>query len=147
MNAIQLLIQEHNKVRTTLKEIVGSSDFDKKKELFKSLRYDLIRHEKMEQTVWYPHFQNSDKLDDTVKHLIKEEKEAHQEIQDISHTFSDDEWESKFKKFKDDVEHHASEEEDKLFPQVKKILSDEELEKIGKEMMAFEHQYDANKKS
>ena len=143
MNAIQLLINEHNKVRKLLKDIQeGTHDSSRKKELFKKLRHDLLRHEKMEQTIWYPHFKDSDKLDKTVQHLIVEEKEAHHEIQDLNKVESDTEWNANFSKFKKDVEHHAAEEEEKLFPVIKKILTEAELEKIGKEMLAFEAEYD-----
>jgi hemerythrin superfamily protein len=91
----------------------------------------------MEQTIWYPHFKDSDKLNDTVRHLIFEEKEAHHEIEDLNKVQNEDEWNERFAKFKKDVEHHAAEEEDKLFPQIKKILSEAELEKIGDEMLAL----------
>jgi hemerythrin-like domain-containing protein len=144
MNAIDLLISEHNKVRDILKKIAeDSKSFDEKKNSFKTLRHDLLRHEKMEQTIWYPHFKDSDKLDKTVKHLIKEEKEAHQEIQDLNQIGSEEEWNTQFKKFKHDVEHHAHEEESKLFPQIRNIFSESELANIGKEMLQFEKEYDA----
>lgn len=143
MNAIELLINEHNKVRKILKDIQeGSFQLSEKQAMFKTLRHDLLRHEKMEQKVWYPHFKDSDKLDNTVRHLIVEEKEAHHEIEDLNKFETDSEWNDKFKKFKKDVEHHAAEEEEKLFPQIKKIFSEDELDKIGKEMLQFEANYD-----
>jgi hypothetical protein len=86
----------------------------KKKDLFKTLR-----HEKMEQNIWHPHFKDSDKLDNTVRHLIVEEKEAHHEIQDLNKVESDTEWNEKFIKFKKDVEHHAAEEEESFYLKLK----------------------------
>ena len=50
-------------------------------------------------------------------------------------------WKKEFLKFKSAVEHHASEEETDLFPEVEKILSERELEKIGLEMFDFKMQY------
>jgi hemerythrin superfamily protein len=143
MNAIKLLIDEHNKVRTILTAIQSKDlDFEAKKSKFKTLRHDLLRHEKMEQTVWYPTFRDNEKLDSTVKHLIKEEKDARHEIHDLNLIELEVEWDEKFTKFKKDVEHHAQEEETKLFPQVAKILSDAELEKIGETMREFEKEFD-----
>ena len=146
MNAIDLLVAEHNKVRKTLSEMASpTKPIAEKKKTFQGLRYDLLRHEKMEQTVWYPHFKNSEKLDNTVKQLIKEEQEAHHEIQDLNKIEAEDEWNRQFVKFKNDVEHHAQEEETKLFPQVRAILSEQELTAIGAEMQKFEEEYDAKK--
>ncbi len=142
MNAINLLVSEHDKVRKILAAISVTDNFTAKRDMFKTLRHDLLRHEKMEQQVWYPHFKNLPGLDGTVKHLIKEEKEAHHEIIDLNHFENEKDWDEKFKKFKSDVEHHASEEESLLFPQINKLLSSDELEKIGKEMAEFEREYE-----
>jgi hemerythrin superfamily protein len=142
MDAITFLLKEHDKVRKTFAEINDESHRDEtKKEMFNALCQDLIRHETMEQKVWYPHFKNNEKLDDTVKHLITEEKSAANTIKEFEKIKTEPEWEEKFLKFKKDVEHHASEEEHKLFPVVKKILDEVELEKIGKEMQEFKKEF------
>jgi hemerythrin superfamily protein len=144
MNAIEFLTHEHDKVRKVLAEIdQGSHKDETKRKMFDGLCQDLIRHETMEHKIWYPHFKNHDKLEDTVKHLLTEEKGAEKAIQAFDNVHSQEEWEKKFAKFKKDVEHHAEEEEKKLFPNVKKILDEATLEKIGKEMHAFKQQYQA----
>lgn len=142
MNAIDFLIKEHERVRTALADINNQSHhYETKKHLFNSLCNDLIRHETMEHQVWYPTFKNDSRLTDTVKHLLTEEKSAEKTIKQFDNIATQEAWEAKFIKFKKDVEHHASEEEKDLFPQVKKILSAEELEKIGKKMFEFKQNY------
>lgn len=142
MNAIDFLIKEHNKVRKTFAEIADSSHhFETKKKMFSHLAAELIRHETMEHKVWYPHFKNDSRLDETVKHLVKEENHAEKAIKQLSGIDSEVTWEAHFKLLKNDVEHHAKEEENKLFPQVKKLLSETELEKIGEDMYEFKKQY------
>jgi hemerythrin superfamily protein len=142
MNAIDFLIKEHNKVRQMLVDISDESHRDEtKKKIFNSLCEDLLRHEAMEHKIWYPHFKNDKRLNDTVKHLLTEEKGAEKAIKQFENITTQQAWEEKFSKFKKDVEHHANEEEQKLFPEVKKILSDEELNKIGKEMYAFKNDH------
>jgi hypothetical protein len=143
MNAILFLINEHEKVKHILADICDKSHKEETKlKIFHELAHHLIRHETMEQKIWYPHFK--DKLEDTVKHLISEEKSAAQAIIELEKIKNQNMWDEKFLKFKNDVEHHASEEEHKLFPNVKKILTEEELEKIGKEMYEFKKEFDEN---
>lgn len=143
MNAIDFLIKEHNHVRQILADIsMGSHKDETQKKLFHSLCNDLIRHETMEHSVWYPYFKNDNRLSQTVRHLLSEEKHAEKAIKKFDNsTLHDEEWEKKFSQLKEAVEHHAQEEEQQLFPEVKKILSDEELEKIGLEMYHFKQDY------
>lgn len=142
MNAIDFLIKEHDKVRKMLTDISDSShQYETKRKLFDKLCADLLRHETMEEEVWYPQLKRKTELYSTIKHLISEEKHAEKEIKTIQKITDQAEWENKFLTFKKNVEHHAKEEEEKLFPQVKKILSEKELEEIGKEMFTFKQQY------
>ncbi len=141
MNAIDFLIKEHNKVRTMLDDIADEAHhFETQQKRFALLAQDLIRHEHMEHTVWYPHFKS--KLPEAVQHLAKEEQGAEKEIKKMNELKTPTVWKEHFSKFKKDVEHHAQEEEKELFPEVEKILSEAQLLAIGAEMAAYkkEHQ-------
>lgn len=144
MNAIDFLIKEHNRVRSTFVEINKNSHRDEtKRKMFDTLCDELIRHEEMEHKVWYPYFKNDKRLTDTVKHLLVEEKHAEKAIAQFDNLRNQQAWDEKYQKFQRDVEHHAREEEKDLFPQVQKILDEKTLEEIGKEMLQFKKQYDA----
>jgi hemerythrin superfamily protein len=138
MNAIEFLIKEHDRVRRGLSDISDKSHhYETKVKMFHQLCQELIRHETMEHKVWYPHFRN--KLNGTVKHLLTEEKNAETAIKQFETIKTQEAWEEKFSKFKKDVAHHAYEEEHQLFPEVKKILSEKDLEQIGKDMREFKN--------
>lgn len=140
MNAIDFLIKEHNKVRTMLADIASEShEFDTQKRRFELLAQDLIRHENMEHEVWYPHFKTD--VPDTVKHLLKEEKMAEKEIKKLEELRTEAAWKDHFAKFKQDVEHHAEEEEQTLFPEVEKILSEKQLLEIGAAMFVYKKEH------
>lgn len=113
-------------------------------ELFANLCQELIRHETMEQKLWYPQLQENDKLKEIVQHLLKEEQDAAKAIKDFPDINDEKEWNKQFKKFKQDIEHHAEEEETRLFPKVDMILSSEQLDLIGKKMQAFKKEFDDN---
>lgn len=143
MNAINFLIKEHNEVRTTLADIANKTPFDSQKKAFELLAEDLIRHENMEHEVWYPHFVKD--LPEEVKHLLKEEKTAENAINKLRGLKTETSWNDHFKSFKQDVEHHAQEEEQKLFPAVEKILSKSKLDEIGVTMSRYKKEYPSNK--
>lgn len=120
MNAIDFLIKEHNKVRKLLTDISDKSHhYETKRTMFESLGNDLIRHETMEHKVWYPHFKNDRRLNEEVRHLVKEENFAEQEIKKLSKITTESAWNERFTQLKKDIEHHAKEEENQLFPEVK----------------------------
>ncbi|RUR02805.1 hemerythrin domain-containing protein [Legionella septentrionalis] len=140
MNAIDFLIQEHQHARKMFADIIDPSHrFETQLKLFDELAQTLIRHEKMEQTVWYPHFK--DELPDMVKHLLKEERHAEQSIEKINKLKTEEAWKKHFQQLREDVDHHATEEEEELFPQVKKLLDEEVLLEIGKEMRIFKKEH------
>lgn len=145
MNAILLLIKEHEKVRAAMAEITDDSHrFETRKKMFQELSAELIRHETMEQSVWYPQIQINAEVKNTIEHLIAEEKSAAKTvnaIKNLSDIKEDDKWLETFMKLKKDVEHHADEEETALFPKVARLIDEKELERIGKEMYDFKQEY------
>ena len=146
MNAISFILKEHHKIRKSFAEIGKKSHrYTTKKAMFNALSRYLLRHETMEQTVWYPNFKNSKKIKNEVKHLLSEENHAEKVIKKLKTIKDEIEWEKSFTKFKKAVEQHAQEEEKKLFPNVRDILDKTELEQIGKKMWAFKRKYNKSK--
>lgn len=142
MDAIKFLLKEHQKVRRVLASIKKKPKGQKsKKTMFNNLCKDLIRHETMEETVWYPYLKKNLKLKTTISHLISEENMAEKEIKKINKIKEEDEWNKKFLKFSKAVLHHASEEEKYLFPKVKNALETKELNNLGKKMQVFKSKW------
>jgi iron-sulfur cluster repair protein YtfE (RIC family) len=139
MNAITFLRKEHEKIRQSLTEISHASQPDMMKKKFQALSQELMMHETMEQKIWYPRFKSHPNLDETIKHLILEEQHAEKKLKALEASKTDAEWKEKFTKLKQEIEHHAAEEEKKLFPHIEKILGKGELEEIGEEMQEFMH--------
>lgn len=143
MNAINFLKNEHKKIKTCFKKIKEEANFKKQCEEFKPFSQMLLRHEKMEQTLWYPVLEkfNIKYVNKVVDHLISEEKDAKKLIQEMMNLKSDRVWKSKFITLNTDVEHHATEGETKLFPTAAKLLPKEILEEIGKKMDEYVDQH------
>lgn len=145
MNAIDFLIKEHNKVRSLFADMNDSNHRQEtKKKIFETIHEELVRHEKMEQTVWYPQLKLNKEVSEKIKHLTTEEKSAKNFMDQLSKIKNSSEWENELKELQKDVEHHANEEEKHLFPQVKQLVEESELERIGKEMHHFKESYQAS---
>jgi hemerythrin superfamily protein len=134
MDAIFYLKQEHSKFRRTLLAISKISQERTKKAKFNAFCKDLIRHETMEQKAWYPVLRKHPELRDIIKHLLSEEKSAAKAIKNFKKVNFEFMWKLRFYKFKHDVEHHAKEEEQELFPKVRKVLNKSELNSLGIKM-------------
>lgn len=142
MNAIDFLLKEHNHVKKVFGDITSDSHrFETKQKMFDTLAKELDVHEKMEQSVWYPCLIKENELKEIIDHLLKEEKKAGEVIKKLKTIHEENEWEKVFSSLKTDVLHHASEEQKKLFPVVKKILSESELEEIGSKMFQFKQSH------
>lgn len=137
MDAIAFLRQEHSKVRKMLHAISKTSNEKTKIKLFTALTKDLTRHEKMEETVWYPVLRKDKDMRDIIKHLVAEEKSASKAIAKLKATDFGIMWRLRFYKFKHDVDHHAKSEEKELFPKARKFLTKTQLNELGVKMRKF----------
>lgn len=142
MNAIDFLVQEHNKVRTLFKDLNDPKHrAETQKKLFLIIADELTRHEAMEQTIWYPQLKGHKKWQEHIKHLKTEEHSAKKFMDKLKKISDAEDWQAGIKQLQEDVEHHAREEEEKLFPNVRKIVEEETLQRIGKEMKRFKEDY------
>lgn len=137
MNAIDFLKKEHSRFRKMLRSISNMSEEKSKLKKFNILSNELIRHETMEQKVWYPKLRKQSELRKIIKHLVSEEKTAEKAIKKFKKTEFGLIWKLKYFKLKHDIEHHANEEEKELFPKVRKFFNKTELNELGKKLQKF----------
>ena len=110
-----------------------------RKMLLDQLLGELRVHERVEEQVFYPAIDGRAR-DKKTEEMIIESYIEHDWIDRISKDLLETEpdaeaWPAKLKVMKENVEHHAfEEEEEKLFPKVKEMFSGEELEELGAEM-------------
>lgn len=147
MDAIKYLRHEHSKFRKILKQIKLLKDETKKQKRFTAFCEDLTQHEKMEQKTWYPTLRKDKQLSKIIKHLISEEQDAAKAMKRFKTTEYGFMWNFRFAKLSHDVDHHAKEEEQELFPRVREKLSKSELNALGIKMRKFKSQLKKQEKS
>ncbi len=132
MDAIQLLKDDHKKVEKIFSDMERKENRQK---LFPELDRELSIHAEIEENAFYPAAKEAEPTRDLVLESIEEHKQIKLVLADLEQTdMTTDEWGAALKVLKEDVMHHVGEEENELFPKVKKILSKDQLEDLGTQM-------------
>jgi hypothetical protein len=134
---IALLQADHRRFENLLKEGEATTDRAKKgrREILKTLTSELNVHEAIEEKILYPALEPHAEAHDLVLESYQEHHVADMVIKELHDVATDDEqWGAKFKVLKENVEHHISDEEYKLFPVARGVLKKDELLALGKKM-------------
>ena len=140
MNAMDLLKQDHEKVKKLMEEIDSTTERGVKtrQELFRRFKDEMTVHERIEEEIFYPRLTDQAKTKD----IALEGYEEHHvvdlvmsELDDVP--FDDEHWGAKFTVMKENVEHHIEEEEGEMFKLARQALESEELEELGERMDAM----------
>ena len=137
MNALELLKQDHQNVKQLFREAEAAEDPKRRKELFDHIETELEVHTQIEETVFYPAMEQHEELKD----LVAEARDEHEEVKELledmeSMSPDDEEFESSLQELIENVEHHAEEEEQEMFPKAQQIVGDKALEDLGRQLEA-----------
>src|SRR2546429_4856626 len=133
MNAIDLLKQQHEEVNGLFEELEKAQG-RAKASVFGRIADALGVHAEIEERIFYPACR-SDETKELLDHSFEEHKEVKTLIADILDMKpSDPEFDPKCEELKSGVLDHVEEEHSELFPKVQKLLGEERLEELGKQM-------------
>jgi hemerythrin superfamily protein len=147
MDALNLLEQDHQKVKKLMSEIEKTTERGVKtrEQLFSKLVTELTVHERIEEEIFYPAVKER-ATSKQLEELVNESYEEHHFVDivkaEIENTpFDSEQWAAKFKVMMENVEHHAFEEEEgKMFPRVRRAFKKDELEDLGVKMEELKEQ-------
>ncbi len=134
MNALELLTSQHRDVEETFSLIESSDDAESKAKAFEKLADSLAIHAAIEEHQFYPAVkaQNTEGI---LLESVEEHLGMKRVIADLMKLDADDDsFDAKIKVLKELVMNHVEEEENDLFPQVKQLMDDDQLEELGEEM-------------
>ena len=107
-------------------------------ELLNRLTAELTVHELIEEKILYPALKPHAESRDIVLEGYQEHHIADVLVKELHELTTDDErWGAKFKVLAESLEHHIEEEENKMFPTAREVLSREELQELGNQMHAL----------
>ena len=141
MDVLELLKQDHHKVKELFEQGQQTQDKKQQKQIFKEIKSELERHTRLEETIFYPAMEEHEELKDMVLESLEEHKQVKTVLREMGKLSpSSEKFKPKFKVLKDNVEHHAEEEEEgKMFPKIRKVINRAELEELGQELEAAKH--------
>ena len=143
MSAIKLLESQHREVEKLFSQFEKAKDSDKKMRLFEEIADKLAIHAAIEEHHFYPTVKEK-RTEDILLESVEEHLAIKRTLADLLKMDAEDEhFEPTMKVLKEEVEHHAKEEETDLFPKVKKILSAEDLDVLEQEMVAEQEELEA----
>jgi hemerythrin superfamily protein len=135
-NVLEILTAQHTEIDELFEKL--ENDEGDRTALFMLLADKLAAHATVEEKIFYPGVMMRE-----TNELLHESVEEHLEIKRtladmITMKLDDDDFKAKLTVLKEDVAHHAhEEEEDKLFPMLRKSMTEEEMAALGNECLAM----------
>ena len=136
MDALKLLKQDHDEVRKLFEEFDASRRSTRARErLYEVLREEIELHAQVEEEIFYPALKASPSAE--LRRLALEAADEHrlvdallEELLDLGPT--DAEFDATMDLLRDNVLHHADEEERALFVEARKELDKDQLVRLGR---------------
>ena len=140
MDALELLTADHNRVRglfTRFQAAEGSDDGEAAR-LAATIFEELRVHTRIEEELFYP---TVSECNEEIHDLVTEGIEEHHVVDELMAEAqplgpSDEKWAAKLKVLIENVEHHAEEEEQELFPLVRKAVDRDARAELGRRLEA-----------
>lgn len=137
MDIYNYLKKDHKLVEELMRKIISTISLDKRKDYFDEMKKELLLHAETEHQTFYQALRDNgdDELKEKIKHADKEHSEVEEYLSKITRmSVEGEKWLEQFGELKHAVDHHVEEEEKEIFKMAKEILSDEQAEKLAKEM-------------
>jgi iron-sulfur cluster repair protein YtfE (RIC family) len=134
---LSLLEKDHKEAKALLQEIIDQCDSEEDVDFSKveEIRDALELHTKIEEKYLYP---NAEEVEAAAE-LVTESYKEHDEIKELLKELKDDLEPSEIGKYCKQiligVEHHVEEEEDELFPILRKSWEQQRLQELGEKAM------------
>ncbi|HET6725590.1 MAG TPA: hemerythrin domain-containing protein [Gammaproteobacteria bacterium] len=134
MDIYEALTRDHDEVSVLFETLfdTDSAAVRKRRDAFVQLSRALKAHSSAERTLLFPLLEHHEQTHDLVEHAAdrysRMDKLLH-EMSSMNH--QGEEWMNKCRALHKDVEAHVDEEENRIFPQARHILSEEQARQLG----------------
>jgi iron-sulfur cluster repair protein YtfE (RIC family) len=124
------------KVESMLIQLRLVRNGDHRSKLLRQIRQDLEKHMKIEEEIFYPACKEVDKIRDLVEHSYEEHKEARHILKDLfSMGYENPRFSQTVTKLIAEIEHHVINEEERIFPAVRKHMPQRNFNRLSRDVM------------
>lgn len=143
MNAIDMLIEDHERVKELLGRMTESTEraVKTRAELLEKLEMEVTIHTRLEEEILYPAYKEAGGKEQLK--MYYEAKEEHRAVDslvlpDLKATDPGSvEFSGRVKVCKELLEHHIEEEESEMFSEARELFDDARLDEMGQQMAAL----------
>jgi len=142
-DAIALLKQDHDKVKALFAQADALSDtaHAARLKLFKEIDAELTVHTTVEEKIFYPAFKAKTKRNSDERDEVLEAYEEHAGAKDLIAKLErldarDETYKAKLQVLGEMIRHHVEEEESVMFPEARRLLGHDELQRLGEQIAA-----------
>src|SRR5262245_30420373 len=163
MDAIEMLTNDHNRVRELFKKFhggggitglvrrtVGSVSTRERQQALERVCTELEVHTRIEEEIFYPAVTalDDDELGNQVKEALREHAKVKQEVSHLKNARADEPGvEERMADLERDVEHHATEEEKEMFPRLDELMPEKERRELATRMRALKQRASGSKRT
>lgn len=138
MNIFDALRVSHRTQRELYARLLADiRDETERRRVFDELKHELVAHETAEERCFYVPLFEHDATVDAARHAIAEHHQMDEMVEDLEEMDSASaQWRDCVRQLCDKIEHHLTEEEQKFFPQARRVLTARQHEDLGKQYEA-----------
>ncbi len=124
MDVFEVLARDHRELENTFRRIQGARDVEERTQLFATLQRELSIHMQVEEEIFYPALNDGSQVGERVHEAAREHAEAKRLLDRVDQeAVGSPVWNAQFESLVEAVSHHLSEEETRLFPEARRLLS------------------------
>jgi len=139
MDIYATLKKDHRNVATLMEKVLSTRDAGQREEIFREISKALTSHAEAEEATFYDSLKYASETEESIEFAQEDQNEIKEYLHKLSSLSADSEkWIELFGEFKQAVEHHVKDEEERIFPHAKHVLSEERANALGKEMQKRE---------
>ncbi len=135
MDIYERLTEDHEVQKDLSSKLADTSgDSSDRRQLFENFKAEVEAHAAAEEQTFYGALIEKPDGQEKARHSISEHKEAAdlmEELTDVDMGSSG--WLQKFKKLKDEIEHHIEEEQNQIFPLAKKLIDEKKADQLAED--------------
>jgi len=125
--------KDHQEIKQMLNQIekMPDSDYTRREEMFNKLKTELVPHMKAEEKAFYPVLRQNKQSKMDAMEALEEHHIAEVSMMELDKMSKQEEfWAPKLMVFKELINHHIKEEEDKVFKDSEELISHDQMQEI-----------------